>query len=46
VYLLGYDIGISFVKASLLDAASGQPVATVSVTDTEQKILYPNLTGY
>lgn len=41
MYLLGYDIGSSFVKASLLDADSGQPVATVSVPDTEQKIHSP-----
>jgi len=41
MYLLGYDIGSSFVKASLLDAATGQPVATVSTPDTEQKIYSP-----
>ncbi|MES2732747.1 MAG: FGGY family carbohydrate kinase [Bacteroidota bacterium] len=41
MYLLGYDIGSSFVKASLLEAESGKPVATVSVPDSEQKIHSP-----
>ncbi|MBC7919593.1 MAG: carbohydrate kinase, partial [Ferruginibacter sp.] len=41
MYLLGYDIGSSFIKVSLLEAASGQPVATVGVPDTEQKIDSP-----
>ena len=41
MYLLGYDIGSSFIKASLLEADSGQLVATVGVPDTEQKINSP-----
>lgn len=41
MYLLGYDIGSSFVKASLLEAESGKLVAIVSVPDTEQKIISP-----
>jgi xylulokinase len=41
MYLLGYDIGSSFIKASLLEAESGKLVATVSVPDTEQKIASP-----
>lgn len=41
MYLLGYDIGSSFVKASLLDIASGKVVATVSAPESEQEIMSP-----
>lgn len=38
-YLLGYDIGTSSVKASLVDAQSGQTVASAQYPDTEAPIL-------
>jgi xylulokinase len=38
-YLLGYDIGSSSIKAALLDAASGKPVATAFSPAVEMQIL-------
>lgn len=40
-YLLGLDIGSSFVKASLLEAESGRPVATASAPEREMPIDAP-----
>jgi xylulokinase len=40
-YLLGYDIGSSFIKASLLDAESGNCIAQTASTDTELPIASP-----
>lgn len=37
--LLGYDIGSSAIKASLLDAATGQPVATACSPKSEMPII-------
>lgn len=39
MYLLGYDIGSSSVKASLVDAASGKCVASAFYPKTEAPIL-------
>lgn len=39
MYLLGLDVGSSFVKASLLDADSGKVVASASSPDTELAII-------
>jgi xylulokinase len=39
MYLLGYDIGSSFIKASLLDAKSGIVVSKVAFPDKEMKII-------
>jgi xylulokinase len=39
MYLLGYDVGSSFVKASLLDAESGKVAASASSPDTELEII-------
>lgn len=38
-YLLGYDIGTSSVKASLIDALTGQTVASAQYPDTEAPII-------
>jgi xylulokinase len=40
-YLLGYDIGSSSVKATVMDAASGTVVASATSPDTELEILAP-----
>jgi len=40
-YLLGYDIGSSSVKAALLEAATGKPVASVFSPATEMQIVSP-----
>lgn len=40
-YLLGLDIGSSFVKASLLDAATGRPAASASAPSSEMVIAAP-----
>ncbi len=40
-YLLGYDIGSSSVKASLLEIASGAPVASATSPSTELEISAP-----
>lgn len=40
-YLLGYDIGSSSIKASLLDAATGKEVAAFSSPATEMTIQAP-----
>jgi xylulokinase len=39
MYLLGLDVGSSFVKASLLDADSGKVIASSSSPDTELEII-------
>lgn len=39
MYLLGLDIGSSFIKASLLDAGSGKVVTSASSPDTELEII-------
>ncbi|MDR2982989.1 MAG: hypothetical protein LBV12_12170 [Puniceicoccales bacterium] len=41
MYLLGYDIGSSFIKASLLDAYTGKCVATESRPQREMPIAAP-----
>lgn len=41
MYLLGYDIGSSSVKASLVDAANGRCVASAQYPSTEAPILSP-----
>ena len=38
-YLLGYDIGTSSVKASLVDASTGITVASAQYPDTEAPII-------
>ena len=40
-YLLGYDIGTSSIKASLLDIASGKCVASAQAPETEMAVLSP-----
>lgn len=40
-YLLGYDVGSSSVKTALVDADSGQLIASASSPDQEMKILSP-----
>ena len=40
-YLLGYDLGSSSVKAALLDAESGRPVASAFSPEAEMKIYSP-----
>lgn len=40
-YFLGYDLGSSSVKAALLDAASGKPLASAFSPATEMKIDAP-----
>jgi len=42
VYLLGYDIGSSFVKASLLDSDTGQVIATATSPEKEMQINVPH----
>ncbi|MCX6230711.1 MAG: FGGY family carbohydrate kinase [Bacteroidetes bacterium] len=39
--LLGYDVGSSSIKASLIDAATGNCIARVQYPDTEMKINAP-----
>lgn len=39
MYLLGYDVGSSSVKASLVDALSGQCVASAFYPKSEADIL-------
>ena len=39
MYLLGYDIGSSSVKASLVNAETGKCVATSIFSQTEAKII-------
>ncbi|MDI6767820.1 MAG: FGGY family carbohydrate kinase [Bacteroidota bacterium] len=41
-YLLGYDIGRSFIKASLLDAETGTMIASVSSPEKELEIITPD----
>ncbi|MBD3240504.1 MAG: carbohydrate kinase [Chitinivibrionales bacterium] len=41
-FLVGYDIGSSSVKASLLDTQTGNTVATATSPDTELEILAPH----
>lgn len=41
MYLLGYDIGSSSVKAALMDAKTGEKVAAVQSPDSEMEILAP-----
>lgn len=43
MYLLGYDLGTSSVKASLIDAATGACVAAASAPDTEAPVLSLNV---
>lgn len=38
-YLLGYDIGTSSVKASVVDAATGKTVASAQYPDQEAPII-------
>ncbi len=40
-FLIGYDIGSSSVKASLLETASGATIASATSPDTELEILAP-----
>jgi xylulokinase len=40
-YLLGYDVGSSFVKAALLDAETGALVASASAPEQEMEIVSP-----
>ena len=40
-YLLGYDIGSSSIKASLLDIATGKAVATATSPRQEMEISVP-----
>ena len=39
MYLLGYDIGTSSVKASLVDAETGKTVASAQYPDAEAPIM-------
>ena len=39
MYVLGYDVGSSSIKATLMDAESGKIVATASSPDTEMEII-------
>jgi xylulokinase len=41
MFLLGFDIGSSSVKATLLDASTGKTVLTTSSPDTELEIIAP-----
>jgi xylulokinase len=41
MFLLGFDIGSSSVKATLLDASTGKTVITTSSPDTELEIIAP-----
>jgi len=40
-YLLGYDLGSSSVKAALLDAESGKPLASAFSPESEMRIHSP-----
>jgi xylulokinase len=40
-YLLGYDLGSSFIKASLIDVRTGECIAKANSTDTELTIDSP-----
>nr|GFD57922.1 hypothetical protein [Tanacetum cinerariifolium] len=40
-YLLGYDIGSSSIKASLLDIATGRCVAAATSPETEMEMAVP-----
>ncbi len=40
-YLLGYDLGSSFIKASLIDIGTGECIAKAASTDTELAIDSP-----
>ncbi len=40
-YLLGYDLGSSFIKASLLDSETGRLITQAASTDTELPIQSP-----
>jgi xylulokinase len=42
-YLLGLDIGSSFVKAALLEADTGKVIASASSPDSEMPILSPEI---
>lgn len=42
MYLLGYDIGSSSIKAALINAASGQSLVVVQSPDTEMDMLAAN----
>lgn len=42
-FLLGYDIGSSSIKASLIDAASGELVSSAYSPETEMKINAPKI---
>jgi xylulokinase len=39
MYLLGYDVGSSFIKATLLDADTGEVVASATCPDKEMEII-------
>ncbi len=39
MYLLGYDIGSSFIKATLMNAESGEIVETATSPETELEII-------
>jgi xylulokinase len=41
MYTIGYDVGSSFVKVSILDVERGEVVAAASYPDTEMEILSP-----
>ena len=41
MYLIGYDIGSSSVKATLLEAASGKAVADATSPAKEMEIMAP-----
>ena len=41
MYTIGYDVGSSFVKASILDVERGNVVAAASYPDAEMEILSP-----
>ena len=43
MYLLGYDIGSSSVKASLVDAQTGMCVASSFYTKEEAEIMAPEV---
>jgi xylulokinase len=41
MYTIGYDVGSSFVKASILNVEKGESVASASYPDAEMQILSP-----
>ena len=43
MYLLGIDIGTSFIKLSLVDAATQKNIITVQFPDTENAIVSKQL---